>query len=650
MPRVSERTTLGTQKSARFMLQKIRDKITGWVAGVVLGAIAVVFVFWGIDFQTGVAAYAAKVNGERIDVQTVQRAWQQRQSQLQQMLRDELPPELRRSQQRALLDQFVQQTLLQQRAKEFGYRVSDEALAARVREFPQFHADGKFSADRYNAVLRQAGLTPAQFEADLATELLITQVQDAIIDSSFALPYELERRYVLENQERELEYVLIAANSFAGSIQVTDEQIQAWYESHRADYTLPETVDLEYLEVTRQMAEESVEITEAALKDYYESVKDRFQTQERRRGRHILITAEDGLDEAAAEKQAAEIAEQAKSGQNFEELARKYSKDPGSAQQGGDLGWAERGMFVGPFEEALFSMQQGEIRGPIKTQFGYHVIRLDEIEAEHVRSFEEARAELESEFRKDRAEALFIDQSQKLDEQAFAALTTLEPVAQALDLEIKTVEGFTREGGAEFGDNRDVIEAAFSEDVLERGQNSPMIVLGDSRAVVLRVKNHKPAEPKPLADVRAQIEEQVRRQAMREAAANQGAQILARLQQGEAWSAVMSELKLQPTGRRFVTRRDQLAPEAVLRAAFDVPRTQVSDEKPHIAGVTTDDGNYAVWSLSAVRSPDPAAEAAQEREVRQRQLARLRGNQEFATYLAEAERNASVQRNEKIFE
>ncbi|HEY8540338.1 MAG TPA: SurA N-terminal domain-containing protein, partial [Steroidobacteraceae bacterium] len=341
------------------MLQTIRDKIaSGWFAVVIIAVIAIVFVFWGIDFQASTPSYAVKVNGERIDAQTVQRAWQRQLSQLQQMIRDELPPELMRAQQRAVLDQFVQRTLLRQRAEDFGYRVSDDVLFERLQQMPEFQADGKFSAARYNAILRQAGLTPPQFEADLATALLISQVQEAIVDSSFVLPYELERRYVLEREERELDYVLIAANSFADRVQVTDEQIQAWYDSHQSDYMLPETVDLEYVEVTREVAEASVEVTEAALKDYYESVKERFQTQERRRARHILITAEDGLDDAAAEKRAAEIAEQARAGENFEELARKYSKDPGSAQQGGDLGWAERGMFVGPFEEALFSMQK----------------------------------------------------------------------------------------------------------------------------------------------------------------------------------------------------------------------------------------------------------------------------------------------------
>lgn len=632
------------------MLQTIRDKITGWVATVFLGAIAVVFVFWGIDFQSSANTYAVKVNGEKVPVQTVQRAWQQRLSQMQQMLQGEVPPELLKAQQAAMLDQFVQQTLLTQRAKDLGYQVSDEALANRVREIPQFQADGKFSVERYNGLLAQSGYSTSQFEAELKNELLITQVQSAVVDSAFVAPYELERRYLLDKQEREIDYALIAASSFATQVNITDEQIQAWYDSHKSDYMSAETVDLEYLEITRAMAEAKVNVDDKQLRDFFETVKSRFESQERRRARHILITAEDGLDAAAAEKKAADITAQAKAGANFEDLAKKNSKDAGSAQQGGDLGLAGRGVFVGPFEDALFSMTSGEIRGPIKTEFGYHVLKLEEIEAGHQRTFDEARPEIEAEFRKERAEQTFSDESQKLDEQSFAALTELGPVAKSLDLPIQRVEGFTRQGGGPFGADPEVIKAAFSEDVLERGQNSPIVPVGEDRAVVLRVSNHKPAEPRPLADVRAQIQESLKTQAMRDAASKQGAEVVARLQKGDAWSAVASELKLAPAGKRFVTRQDQLVPQAVLRAAFQTPRAQASDAKPFIAGVTTDDGNYAVWSLSAVRAPDAAAEPAQERQTRQAQSSRQVGGEEFATYLKEAERTATISRNEKVFE
>jgi peptidyl-prolyl cis-trans isomerase D len=632
------------------MLQTIRDKITGWVAGIFLGAIAIVFVFWGIDFGAGGATYAAKVDGESIPIETVQRAWQQQQSRLQQMLRDELPEELKKSQQAALLDQFVQRSLLTQRAAEFGYGVTDEALAKRVMEVPQFQVDGKFSKDRYNALLRTSGLTEAQFEADLETELLVDQLQNGVIDSAFVTDHELARRYAIEKQEREVNYALVAASDFAGAATITEEQVQKWYEGHKEQFLLPETVNLQYVELTRASAEGDVVVTDEALRDYYEQNKERFESPERRKARHILITAEDGLDDAAAQKKAEELAAKANGGADFAELARQNSKDPGSAQQGGDLGWAQRGMFVGPFEEALFAMKPGEIRGPVKTEFGYHVLKLDEVDAGRLKSFDEARAELEDEYRKDRAQTKFYDESQKLGDAAFTSLTELESVATSMKLPLKTVTGFTRQGGGELGAEPNVIEAAFSEEVLERGENSPLIAVGDDRAIVLRVTQHKPAEPRPFAEVRGQIESQLKAEAARNAAAAKGADALARLQKGESWDAVAADLKLTPSGKRFITREDAIAPEAVRRTAFSAPKSQIAEAKPHYAGAATADGNYAIVAVTQVRAGDPAAEAQEEKDARRRRVERQTGNEEFSGYMAEAERTTKIVKNEKVFE
>jgi peptidyl-prolyl cis-trans isomerase D len=632
------------------MLQTIRDKVSGWVASLFLGAVAIVFVFWGINFQSSSAAFAAKVDGEKIPVETVRRAWQQRMTQLQQMVQGEVPAELRKAQQKAMLDEFVRQNLLTQRAVANGYHVSDEALARRVMEIPQFQADGKFSADRYHALIRQAGMTTTKFEADLKAELLITQVQNAVVDSSFVTPFDLERRYRLEKQERELDYALIPASAFADQIKLSEAQVQAWYEGHKTQYLTTETVDLEYVEMTRANTEGAVTVTEQALKDYYSQAKERFESPERRKARHILITATDGLDDAAAQKKAQELLDKAKAGADFAQLAKENSKDQGSAAQGGDLGWAQRGMFVGPFEETLFAMQPGEIRGPVKTQFGYHIIRLDEVESSKLRSFEEARPELEAEYRKERSQTLFYDASQKLLDQSSASLTELAPVAKAMNLPLHTIKGFTREGGGELGNNAEAIEAAFSEDVVERRQNSPLVALGEDRVVILRVTDHKPAEPKPLAEVRAQIETQLRTKLARDAAEKKGADTLARLQQGAAWSTVASESGFAPVGRRFVHRQDSIAPPAVIRAAFAAPSNKITDTKPYYAGVVTDDGNYAVLALTAVRPGDPAKEAAGDRSSRRLQAERLLGNGEFAAYIAEAERNADIVRNDAVFE
>ena len=634
------------------MLQSLRDKITGWIAWIFIATIGVVFVFWGIDFGSGAgASYAAKVDGERISAQEVRRAWQQQQSRLQQMMRAELPDELVESQQRAILDQFVTQTLLRQRAHDLGFRVSDEALAQRVMEFPDFQVDGKFSKDRYNALIRASGLSEARFEEDLRTETLIRQLQSGILDSAFVVPYELDRRFALERQEREIDYALIAANDFLDQIEVTDEQIERWYDEHSSEFLLPETVDLQYIELTRGDAASAIDVDEGALRDYYEQFKDRYQTPERRRGRHILITTDDGLDDAAAEKKAAELVEKAKGGADFAQLAKENSKDPGSAAQGGDLGWAERGMFVGPFEEALFSMSPGEVRGPVKTQFGYHVIKLEEVEAGHERSFEDARAEIEAEYRKEQSESLFYEQSQKLGDLAFESLTELDSVAKALDLPLKTATGFTRDGGSpELPPNPEIVEAVFSEDVLELGQNSPLIAADEDRAIVLRVTKHVPAEPRPLAEVRDQIISRIKTQAARDAAAAKGADAVARLEKGESWDDVVKALELNAVGARFVTRQDSIAPPAVVRAVFDVPSGQISRDQPHFAGTVTEDGNYAVFGVMDVRDADPSVEAPDARSSRARLVARQMGNEEFSAYLEEAVRNAKIVKNERVFD
>lgn len=632
------------------MLQTIRDKITGVIATLFLGTIALVFVFWGIDFKTGAKSFAAKVGSERIPIETVQRAWQQRQSQLQQMLRDEIPPEMVKSQQTMLLDQFIEQKLLKQRADQFGYRVSDEELARRVMDYPQFQVDGKFSQDRYNALLSASGLSPTGFEAELQEGLLIDQLRNAVIESAFVVPYELDRKYAIEKQEREIDYALIAAADFAGNTSVTDEQVKKWYEENKPNYLLPETVNLQYVELTRARAESGIEVTEQALKDYYEQVKERFTTQEQRHGRHILITVGEGVDDAAAKKKAEELTAKAKAGADFAQLAKDNSKDAGSAQQGGDLGVATREVFVGPFGDALFSMTAGEIRGPVKSEFGYHVIKLEEIQPGHVKTFDEAHAELDAEFRKERAQNIFYDESQKLADTAFSALTELDSVAKQLNLEVKTVTGFTREGGGEFGPEPSVIAAAFSDDVLERRQNSPLVTVGEDRALVLRVTDHKAAEARPFDSVSAQIREQLKSQRMREAAAAQGAFAMARLQKGEGWSGVTGALHLGAVGKRFMGRQDSVAPAVIVRAAFNAPNTEISEAKPYFGGVTTDDGNYAVYAVSQVRNADPSKEAATEKSNRKRREEVQAGNAEFNAYVGEAERTTKIVKNDKMFE
>ncbi len=316
------------------MLQTIRDKISGWFAAVFLGAVALVFIFWGIDFQAGAIADAARVNGEKISADVMLRAWQDRQSQLQQVMRTELPPDLVKAQQAALLDERIRVVLLTQRARKLGYRVSDTEVAQTILGFSELQVDGQFSRDRYTAILRQQGRSEAQFENELRTNLALNQLQTGIAASSFVTPRELERRRALEGEQREIAYAVIPASAFAGAVTVTEADVKAWYDSNSGDYRSPESVDVEFLDLRLADVERSVEVTDDTLKAFYEQTKERYETQERRHARHVLISVTDKLDDAAAQKLAEEVLARARAGEDFGKLAAQYSQDTGSAKQG----------------------------------------------------------------------------------------------------------------------------------------------------------------------------------------------------------------------------------------------------------------------------------------------------------------------------
>ena len=631
------------------MLQKIRDKITGWVAGVFIGVIAIVFIFWGIQFEDSGNTSAAQVNGESIPVPLVRRAWQNRLSELQRTTRDELPAELVETEQQLLLDQFIRREVLLQHAAELGYRVSDDQLARALQEIPALQVDGQFSRDRYTALLQQQGRSEAEFEDEFRRDLELSQLRNGILISSFVTPSELSRRVALEDESREADFLLLPASRYAAAVTVPPERIASYYEEHKAEFMTDETVALQYLELRLADVASEVAVTEQELREYYEQVaRERYFAPERRRASHILL--ESGDDDAAARARADELLGQLQQGADFAALARENSDDPGSKEQGGDLGWATRESYVTAFAEALYdaSLRPGELRGPVKTQFGYHLIRLDEVEEAHQRSFDEVRDELETDFRNDRAQAIFYERSQELADEAFSALTELETVAQKTGLQLGTVERFTRSGGGPFGPERKVIEAAFSRDVLDDRQNSPALSLGDDRVVVLRVTDHQLPEQRSLDSVREAIEGELGLQAALEAAETEGRALVARLENGETLAQVAESLGLATNGRASVRRTAALPPELV-SGIFAAPRPGDSARSVGIARLASDD--VAVFAVYGVRagSLDAPEQLAMVGE-RARRAGAVAAASEFDAYLAELERTAEIKTNPKLWE
>jgi peptidyl-prolyl cis-trans isomerase D len=636
------------------MLQKIRDRISGWFAAVFLGAIAVVFIFWGIQFESTVTNEAASVNGEDIPARLVQQAWQDRQTELHQQVRDELPPDLVRAEQQQLVDGFIDRELLVQRARKSGYRVSDRELAETLQQIPALQVDGQFSRDRYTALLRQQGRSEAEFEREFRRDLETNQLRNSIALSSFVTPTEMQRRIALEGELRDVAYAVIPTAGFAANVEVTPEAVAAHYEKNRTQYVTPETVALQYLKLDLADIAGNVQVTEENLHKYYEETAARLETPERRKASHILV--ESGGDDAAAKNEAAELAARAKGGEDFAALARAHSNDLGSRSGGGDLGWATREAYVKEFSDALFAMQkEGEITGPVRTQFGYHIIRLDGIEAPHVRSFEEVRAELEPEYRREVAQNEFYEKSQQLADESFAALSELDSVAKKLGLPLQTVDGFTRQGGGALGNDRKVIEAAFSDEVLQDRQNSQPIQLGEDSVVVLRVADHQPSKQRPLDEVRDEIAAELREEGARKAAAEAAAALARRIDAGEPLGAVAVSAGATATVRQTVDRQGRSdangtpMPPELVKAVFQAPRP-AGEGKTSVGTATLASGDQAVFVVSDVRPGKLEGTAAEAQlPLRAQQTAQIQAAVEFGAYLDELRRTAKIKRNERLF-
>ena len=506
------------------MLQSIREGVGRWIAGIILALIAVAFIFWGVDPTIMGSTFAAKVNGEDISLIEFDRALQNQQSQFQELYRVELTDELQRSLRLAVVEDLIQGEALSQRVDSEGYRVSDARLAQAIRSMPEFQVGGEFSMDVYRSQLTFSGLSPTAFEEQQREQLGLIDLQAGIGVSAFYTPAEFARYIALFEQEREISYALFTADAYLDQVEIDEAQVLAHYEANKDRFFSEESVDIEYLELARADFSDDIEVNDEVLEAFYEQEQYRFQTDEDRRPRHILINSIEESPEAEA--RAMDVLARLDAGESFEDLAAEVSEDPGTSGQGGDLGWLSRG--TGAFQDAVFDMELGELRGPVKSEFGYHIIRLDDIREGEIRTFEAVREELEDEYRTVRAEELFFDAAQELDALAFDAFDELTSVAADMELPLQTHAGLTRSGtSSPFPVADPAVQAAFSSEVLELGENSRLIEILDDHVAVLRVSAHHPPAEQPLEDVRAEIEAELARTAAESLADSAAADFLA---------------------------------------------------------------------------------------------------------------------------
>jgi peptidyl-prolyl cis-trans isomerase D len=636
------------------MLQKIRDSLQAqrWFGITVLAAIAVVFVAWGaygiVDVGFGGGNYAAKVNGEKIPVEEANRVWMEQQTQWQQAFGGEIPEERKRALQDEVLDGLITRSLLDERTHEAGYRVSDAQLKRQIEREPAFQVDGKYDAQLAKARLAQIGLSVGAYTSDLRRTMQRSQIANALAASSFVTAQDLRRAIELEDEQREVRHAILPPEKFAPEAPVDDAAIRKYYDEHRDEYMTPESVRLQFAELRLEQLAPQVVVSDAELREEYEKNRERYVQPEKRRARHILIQAGDPKDDAAALKKAESLLADARAGKDFAELARKNSQDAGSAAQGGDLGWAERSSFVGPFSDALFAMQPGEIRGPVKTEFGYHVIKLEEIEGGKTRSFEEALPELQAQARRDRAGDLFGDRIEQIQLAIEAGGADLAKLAQQFGMQLGEVAEFTRlGGGAPLGVNADLRDTVFGDTVLTQRKIGGPVALGEDRFVIVKVLDHRRPAAKPIEQVREEIVAAVRQERGSEAARAAAQAAVARLERGESLDAIAKELGVTVEPARFIGRLDPAVPAQVREAAFSGQRPTAA--APVRRAIPLDQGGAAIVMVTQAR-PGDAQNNAQLRAQRVQDLSGRRGSGDITAYVQELRRTADIDRNPKAFE
>jgi peptidyl-prolyl cis-trans isomerase D len=627
------------------VLQSIRDRAQGWFATIVFSILLIPFALWGINWyaRNRTEVVIAKVNGTKINLHDYERAYQQTRRYMQAVAPDLGKLDLQQLKQQTV-DKLVEDQLLKDAKDSRGLRVGNQVLAAQIQQFPALQKDSKFDIARYDALLREQGFSPAGFEEKMRSDLAIEQLRQGISDTNFVTQAAIDGLEKLHGQKRDVAFATIAADPLKAQIQPTDSDIENYYKQNQARFMSPEQVKIAYIELSADELAKTVPVDEQGLKDYYETHKATYSSPEERSANHILVHVEKNAkpeEVEAARKKAEGYLNEAKAGKSFEDLATEKSDDVGSKAEGGKTGLFKRGVMEPEFDEAVFSMQPGELRGPIRTKFGWHVIRLNEIKMEEVKTFDEARADVEAAVRKEAAEKIYFEKADQLSNLAYENSDSLEPAAKALGLTVKESEYFSRSGGKELFANPKVLEAAFGPDVVNENRNSPPIEINPTHVVVMRMVDHKPEALRPLAEVKADVVSLVTAKLARDKAEQIGQALLERLRKGETREAVAQSDKITWTNVAGATRDDDIRlSRAVARLAFKTP--PASGGETVYNGLSVGAGDYILVAVTAVNnSADTKPDEAKRKALRE-QLFATYANNDWRDFLADLKARASI--------
>ncbi|MBL0125821.1 MAG: SurA N-terminal domain-containing protein [Betaproteobacteria bacterium] len=623
------------------MLETIRNATKSWIAKLILALITVPFALWGVESYVRPSAgqdAVATVGGEKISSAEFNEAVR---GQLEQFKRQFGPsidasimdnPQMRQS----ILDQLIDQRLFAKASAATGVKVSDAALRDRIATEASFQENGKFVPARYETYLKANGQTAPMFEAQLRRDLERAQFANSITATAITPATSVAGYLLASEQTREIAMVNVTPEQFTAQVKVTPEQAKAYYETHQAEYAIPEQVKPEYVELSIEALAPSVQVTPDEIKAFYDTNSSRYVQKEERKASHILINAPPTATDAAKKEAKAKaddlFAQVKKNIKLFPELAKKNSQDPGSGAAGGDLGFFGRGMMVKQFDEAVFKAAKGELMGPVLTDFGYHIILLTDIRPEKGKPLAEATPEIEGELKKQKAQRKFAEVAEKFTNAAYEQSSSLKAAAEVAGLAIRQGPWVSKgQGGLPPFNNPKLSAALFSEDIVKNKRNTEAIEASSNTLIAARMLEHKPAGMRPLAEVEKAIIAKLTRDEAGKLAKADGEAKLAALRAGKPvadlkWPSLLAVSRANPGG----------LPPPVIDAAMKLEAKTL----PAFAGTDNPAGGFSLIQVAKVIDA-PIADEAKLKASRTR-LAQAISQQEMMSMLAQMRTKSDV--------
>ncbi len=598
------------------MLEKIREGSKGVVAQTILGLVILTFAVSGVSsyFGNNADRPVATVNGEEITRAKFEQSFQNERARMEQQFGEMFASLAADSNYMAnfrnqVLDRLIDETLLKQQSAELGFSVSDQFLIDAIRDMPEFQVDGVFNNDRYQAVLRQSNLTANQLRDLLREQFSRNQMMAGLAGSEFALPGEMKTLMTLQQQTRDLEYALIKAADLAKEVKVEDAELNTWYQQNQARYSSPEQAAVQYVELNAKDLTADIQVTDADAEAYYNANLSRYQGEERRRVSHILLESADENAEVKAKAEA--LLKELQAGADFAALAKANSADTVSAENGGDLDFITKGVMEPEFEAAAFGLAKaGDLSAVVKTSFGYHIIKLTELEAAKVKTLAEVKESILTAVKAEKAAEKFLELQQKLAEVSFEVADNLDEAAAAVGSKVQAAALFSRNNAPAPLNNPKVLEQIFNEDFIASGTNSEVVELEPQHVVVLRLTEHQPAKNRPFEEVKADVQQAYIAEQSAQLAQQKAEQLASELQAGKPLSELVASQQLVLEKSVATPRFGSPLPAEISSKAFELAKP--SQDKPLSVGSTKlQNGDAAIVLVSKVTEVPAQGEPTQ---------------------------------------